>query len=1411
VFAATWIVLGVFVAGAYGQSTPRQVKGDTPARVATGRVAVKGHHDPANRLKINVGLAPRDSAGLDAVIRAASTPGSPDYGHYLTEAQYMASYAPTTADVNAARSWLRSQGLTVTGVSRDNLLVSVRATSGRAERAFGVTINDYRSGGREFYSNDRDPSVPENLDVKWVSGLQNSDVIKPTRSGAFGEGGLDGGDFRTAYDVSGTGAGETIGFTLWGGELPQSDYDGYASHTGTTPLTVGGAGAGGLTFNDIGGSSTERDTNPEVALDTDNAHAVAPLAHETYWLGVDNSFPTLEDVVNQAANSGLAVVSNSWGCFGCSIDFNMETSLQHAASVGTSFYFATGDFGASAGRSYPSGSQYVVAVGGTDLFLGRSSNWAGEDSWAGSGGACDNSEPRPSWQTGIFNPLVYPSAPCTGRAQPDVAADSGTCGYTFVGGAESCFTGTSLATPLWAAMSAVWNSNNVASGRPRLGFSAPLIYTLANDTTAYPRDFHDITRDEFDFGCSCVGNGFPAGPGWDEVTGWGSPDLNKLSNNPVDILYTGPTSATNGATIALSGVLDEHFGQLLSGRTMSFSVGAESCSAQTNNSGRASCNVTISDPKGVYSVSAGFAGDAAFQAKTVTNSMVVQPRTTTQVASSANPSFGEPVTFTATVGEPGGSGTPTGTVQFSVDGTPVGTAVTLDASGQATYTTSTLAVGSHTVSAAYSSDETSVADSSGSTTQQVLHDGTPPISQVTLFPPGLLTPDRYLALCGTAAGDICGVATDIGGGSGVQKVEVRIERTSDSSYWDGSTWVSGETWVQATGTLQFSLPFTPDPGTYLVTPRATDNAGNVQTALRPATLAIRLATATQLGSSANPSAVAQQVTYTATVSPVPDGGTMAFKDNGAAITDCASQPVDTTTGAATCRVTYTDPATHPITATYSGNFTYAGAVSSPLSEVVNKAGSMTTVDCSGTPFTYSGSAQGCTASWATMSADTGGGPVTPVTYSGRNATTYGPLTTAPTNAGDYAASATFGGDANHTGSSDSKDFSINKAGSTTSVACTGSPFTYSGSAQGCTASWATMSADTGGGPVTPVTYSGRNATTYGPLTTAPTNAGDYAASATFGGDANHTGSSSSVNFSINKANPTCTISGYTVTYDGSSHTASGSCTGVGGSSLSGLDKSATTHTAPGTYNNDAWTFTDSAGNYNNTSGTINDQINKAGTGTSLASSLNPSMQAQSVTFTATVSVTAPGAGSVSGSVSFIDGTTTLGAAPVSTTNGVSTARLTISSLALRGHSLTAVYGGSGTLQGSTSSPVSQNVDTNLVGFPKLSNGAYNLTGAKLSGAYLVQANLAGANVSQATLTNANLTGANLSNANLSQVNLSGANLTGANLSGANLNQSNLKQATGMKTATLTNVTWNGTTCPDGTNSTKDGGTCLGHL
>jgi hypothetical protein len=105
-------------------------------------------------------------------------------------------------------------------------------------------------------------------------------------------------------------------------------------------------------------------------------------------------------------------------------------------------------------------------------------------------------------------------------------------------------------------------------------------------------------------------------------------------------------------------------------------------------------------------------------------------------------------------------------------------------------------------------------------------------------------------------------------------------------------------------------------------------------------------------------------------------------------------------------------------------------------------------------------------------------------------------------------------------------------------------------------------------------------------------------------------------------------------------------------------------------------------------------VDLASTATALTSSPSPSFSGQAVTFTASVSVLAPGAGAVTGGVTFLDGATVLGTVAVSG----SAASLTTAALAVGTHAVTARYGGGAGLAGSTSPAVSQVVKSPLYAF-----------------------------------------------------------------------------------------------------------------
>jgi kumamolisin len=604
-------------ASASSASRPARSKfvGAPPRIVASHAATLRRHRDPNAALSLNLGLAVHGSGELDAVIRAASTPGSEAYGRYLDHEQYMARFAPTDAEVAAVGSWVAGKGMRVTGVSADNLIVSVAATTAVAERAFAVTVNEYSDGERTFFANDIAPSVPVDSSVRWVTGLDDYTVARSFVEPSFRSGGYFPSDFQKGYNTGSATSAQSIGFTLWGAPLVQSDLTQFATHTGSPPIVVNGVGASGIDFIPCtnsactpgGTQSTDKSVWIETALDVEAAHGVAPGSHMKYWLAHTTStqpdLGALENAVNAAANdSTIRVVSNSWGVSADTYDPNIDASLQHGAAVGKTFFFSSGD---TAEISYPATSPYVVSVGGTNLALDGTFAYSGETAWAGSGTGCSAHFARPSWQIGVG------AATCSGRAEPDVAADAdaATGAYVYYNGGAAQVGGTSLSAPLWAGMTAVWNQANADASRPLVGFAAPLLYEFGNNPSVYNQVFHDVT--------SGSAGGNPAGPGWDQVTGWGSPNLANLIAQHQGLVETVTTivASKNPTALGTNVVFTATVSPVPNGGTVTFRQNGKTvsgCSAKALSSGaHATCSIAYTQAT-TYKVQASYSGNATY-------------------------------------------------------------------------------------------------------------------------------------------------------------------------------------------------------------------------------------------------------------------------------------------------------------------------------------------------------------------------------------------------------------------------------------------------------------------------------------------------------------------------------------------------------------------------------------------------------------------------------------------------------------------------------------------------------------------------------------------------------------------------------------------------------------------------------
>jgi len=244
------------------------------------------------------------------------------------------------------------------------------------------------------------------------------------------------------------------------------------------------------------------------------------------------------EILNQMAPDDVAkVLSSSWG-WNPADAASDDPIFQQFAAQGQSFVTASGDEGQLNSSTYffPGVDPYVTEVGGTVLTTtGPGGSWSAETAWAQSGGGFISGTPIPVWQQlkGVINSSNGGSM--TLRNSPDVAAEANFDNPTVINGSfVTGYGGTSFAAPRWAGFLALVNQQSLASGRGTVGFINPALYALGV-SKSYSSAFHDITSGS-NPPTSGSGKGFNAVPGYDLVTGWGSPAgaslINQLAGAP---------------------------------------------------------------------------------------------------------------------------------------------------------------------------------------------------------------------------------------------------------------------------------------------------------------------------------------------------------------------------------------------------------------------------------------------------------------------------------------------------------------------------------------------------------------------------------------------------------------------------------------------------------------------------------------------------------------------------------------------------------------------------------------------------------------------------------------------------------------------------------------------------------------
>jgi kumamolisin len=510
--------------------------------VVNGEAQLLGRLPATQTMRVNMVLALRHAPELENFLADVYDPTSPNYRHYLTPEQFTERFGASRADYDAVVEFAKANGFKIVGGSFEGRDVQLNGTVAQVETAFHVTMGLYQhpTENRQFFAPDREPSVDLPFQLWHISGLDNYELphrnivhkdVKqsPQITGSCPDDSYCASDMRAAYYGTGslTGTGQNMALLELAGTTLSDLANYYKNAKQTEPYVPTLLSEDGYTT-----TCTDSCEDIEQSIDMQQEMGMAPgttmlynyVCGDAYNEGTFDETGCLAAMVSNSQAPLSLQISSSWSWKPADPSTD-DPYYEQMAAQGQSFFDAAGDSGhwVSGGFAYPCEDDYVICVGGTELTTeGAGGPWESEVGWPDSGGGISiDGIPIPSWQQLAGVVTSKNRASKTLRNGPDVAAEANTNFYWCADG--TCGTGeggTSFAAPMWAGYMALANQQAVLNGAPAPGFIDPAIYPLGL-SAGYAAAFHDITSGN---------NGFPAEPGYDLITGWGSPNGAGLIN-----------------------------------------------------------------------------------------------------------------------------------------------------------------------------------------------------------------------------------------------------------------------------------------------------------------------------------------------------------------------------------------------------------------------------------------------------------------------------------------------------------------------------------------------------------------------------------------------------------------------------------------------------------------------------------------------------------------------------------------------------------------------------------------------------------------------------------------------------------------------------------------------------------------
>ncbi len=536
-----------------------------------------GNVDDAQPMFVAVMLNVQNEDLLNSYIHELFRPGSPSQGQFMNSKETTNYFAPTQAQAQAVADYLTQQGFTKVQVADNRMIVSGYATARAARQAFHTDFGRFSRNGKEGFANTSPAQIPTQLSgiVQGVLGLQSLDQMHVMNLRSANEQ-LKAANPSPAK-VTPSSVSTSSGTSYYGDEFAK------IYHAGTTPAGTG-TDVGIIAFDDVTdtikdlaqfekdrgitpvptsvvltpqGAANDGDDSgeDEWAMDSQAIVGISGGVKSLTFYAVQNAqtFAAISTAINQAVSDNKArVINMSFGAAEVSSTFGntygiYDNLFKLGVAQGQTFSASSGDggaypdgstngqsYGKTEGVEYPASSPYVIAVGGTNLSADANDNYTGETAWAFSGGGVSQYLSQPTWQNGLVPYGTY-------RNVPDVAFDAALAGGIYMYLTQEPLTlfgftfyvpvngyvsngGTSLSSPLFVGTWARLESAN----NNKLGFAPPAIYAYAKNSNGTLANWlHDVTSGSNGPGGSQPG--YAAGVGYDNVTGWGSFDIQALN------------------------------------------------------------------------------------------------------------------------------------------------------------------------------------------------------------------------------------------------------------------------------------------------------------------------------------------------------------------------------------------------------------------------------------------------------------------------------------------------------------------------------------------------------------------------------------------------------------------------------------------------------------------------------------------------------------------------------------------------------------------------------------------------------------------------------------------------------------------------------------------------------------------